>query len=136
MSDDRADRLVTRGVTFSALFDGALGVLLLFAPDEVGGMLVPPPGAALLVQLLGAALLGFGVLNWIGRHHKLGGIYGRGIVASNQMHCVVGALVLVKHGLGAGGTTAYWILCALYVVQALFFSQLMFGWRLGPFGRR
>jgi hypothetical protein len=45
------------------------------------------------------------------------------------MHSTVGALVLVRHGFGAGGSAAYWILSALYVAQALFFSQLMFGWR-------
>jgi hypothetical protein len=127
-----ADRLVARGVTFSAVFAGALGVLLLFAPDEVGGRLVPLPGAAVLVQLLAAALLGFGVLNWIGRHHKLGGIYGRAIVAANQMHFTVGALVLVNHGVRAGGSPAYWALSAIYVAFAVFFSQLLYGWRL-PF---
>jgi hypothetical protein len=127
-----ADRLVARGVTFSAVFAGALGVLLLFAPDEVGGRLVPLPGAAFLVQLLAAALLGFGVLNWIGRHHKLGGIYGRAIVAANQMHFTVGALVLVNHGVRAGGSPAYWALSAIYVAFAVFFSQLLYGWRL-PF---
>ena len=129
MTPEPADRLVTLGVTAAALFDAALGVLLLFAPDEVGGLLGAPPGSAIVLQLLAAALLGFGVLNWIGRHHKLGGIYGRGIVASNQMHSTVGALVLVRHGFGAGGSAAYWTLSALYVAQALFFSQLMFGWR-------
>jgi hypothetical protein len=127
-----ADRLVARGVTFSAVFAGALGVLLLFAPDEVGGRLVPLPGAAVLVQLLAATLLGFGVLNWIGRHHKLGGIYGRAIVAANQMHFTVGALVLVNHGVRAGGSPAYWALSAIYVAFAVFFSQLLYGWRL-PF---
>lgn len=135
MDPEPADRLVTLGVTASALFDGALGVLLLFAPDEVGGMLGTPAGSAVLVQVLAAALLGFAVLNWIGRHHKLGGIYGRGIVASNQMHFTVGALVLVRHGFAASVSVAHWILAALYVVQALFFSQLMFGWRM-PFGGR
>jgi hypothetical protein len=127
-----ADRLVARGVTFSAVFAGALGVLLLFAPDEVGGLLMPLPGAAVLVQLLAATLLGFGVLNWIGRHHKLGGIYGRAIVAANQMHFTVGALVLVNHGVRAGGSPAYWALSAIYVAFAVFFSQLLYGWRL-PF---
>jgi hypothetical protein len=93
---------------------------------------VPLPGAAVLVQLLAAALLGFGVLNWIGRHHKLGGIYGRAIVAANQMHFTVGALVLVNHGVRAGGSPPYWALSAIYVAFAVFFSQLLYGWRL-PF---
>ena len=122
-------------MSLSAIFCAALGVLLLFAPDEVGGALVQPYGATPLVQLLSAALLGFGVLSWIGRHHPLGGIYGRAIVASNQMHFTVGALVLVRHGIREGGSMGYWIVAALYVVQALFFSQLMYGWRIWPFKR-
>ncbi len=134
--DDRADRLVRQGVTFSAIFAGALGVLLLFAPDEMGARLVGASGATPLFQLLGTALLGFGVLDWIGRHHKLGGIYGRAIVGSNQMHFTAGALVLVKHGISAGGSTAYWVVAALYVLLAVFYSQLLFGWRIWPFHRR
>jgi hypothetical protein len=126
---------VKRGMGLSAVFLGALGALLLFAPDEVGGRLVPAPGVASpFMQLLGAGLLGFGTLNWIGRHHPLGGIYGRAIVASNQVHFTVGALLLVKHGLTAGGSIAYWTLSALYVAQALFFCHLIFGWRMWSFG--
>ena len=129
MSDDRDASLVKRVVGLSAIFLGAVGALLLFAPDEVGGLLVPAPGVASpFLQLLGAGLLGFGALNWIGRHHPLGGIYGRAIVAGNQMHSTVGAVVLLKHGITEGASPAYWIVAALYVAQALFFSQLLFGW--------
>ena len=91
-------------------------------------MLVPAPGVSSpLMQLLGAGLLGFGTLNWIGRHHPLGGIYGRAIVSANQVHFAIGAVVLVKHGVSAGGSIPYWILSALYVVQAVYFSYLLFG---------
>ena len=135
MSDGRDARLVKRGVGLSAIFLAAVGVLLLFAPDEVGGRLVPAPGVASpFLQLLGAGLLGFGILNWIGRHHPLGGIYGRAIVAGNQMHFAVGAIVLVKHGVSAGGSVAYWILAFLYVAQALFFYHLLYGSRMWSFG--
>ena len=47
-----------------------------------------------------------------------------------------GALVLVKHGISAGGSTAYWVVAALYVLLAVFYSQLLFGWRIWPFHRR
>ena len=135
MSDDPSASLVKRGVGLSAIFLGGVGVLLLFAPEEVGGTLVPAPGVASpFLQLLGAGLLGFGTLNWIGRHHPLGGIYGRAIVASNQVHFTVGAVLLVKHGVSAGGSIAYWTLSVLYVAQALFFSHLIFGPRMWSFG--
>ena len=128
MGDDRSAALVKQAVGLSAIVLAVAGVLLLFAPDEIGGMLVPPPGlAGPFGQLLGAALLGFATLNWIGRHHPLGGIYGRAIVAGNQAHFTIGAVVLVKHGLSAGGPVAYWILAVVYVVEALFFSYLLYG---------
>lgn len=135
MSDDRSASLVKRAVGLSAIFLGAVGALLLFAPEEVGGLLVPAPGVASpFLQLLGAGFLGFGTLNWIGRHHPLGGIYGRAIVAGNQVHFTVGAIILVKHGVSAGGSIAYWTLSALYVAQALFFSHLIYGSRMWSFG--
>ena len=53
------------GVTVSALCLGAAGILLLFAPQETGAALLPAAsGADKLFQLLGAALLGFAMMNW------------------------------------------------------------------------
>jgi hypothetical protein len=67
MSDDRAKRLVASAVGLSALCFAAIGMLLLFAPEEVGATLVPRAGGGPLVQLLGAALIGFGAMNWTAR---------------------------------------------------------------------
>ena len=126
MSDDRTKRLVGPAVALSALCFAAIGVLLLFAPEEVGGTLIPRAGGGPLVQLLGAALIGYGAMNWIARGSLLGGIYGRAVVAGNQTHLTVGALLLVKHGLIAGGSPAYWILTGVYVLGAGLFLYLFF----------
>lgn len=108
MSDDRSASLVKRGVGLSAIFLAGVGALLLFAPEEVGGLLVPAPGVA--------------------------SPFLHAIVASNQVHFTVGAVLLVKHGVSTGGSIAYWTLSALYVAEALFFSHLIFGWRMWSFG--
>ena len=118
---------VRAGVTVSALCFAVLGAMLLFAPEEAGGALMPDSRGHAIAQLLGAALLGFGAMNWIARGSALGGIYGRAVVAGNQTHLVIGALVLVRRGLdGGAGHTAYWVLTGLYVLGASFFVYLTF----------
>jgi hypothetical protein len=115
------------GVTVSALWLAAAGAALLFAPDEARGVIAPGSGPAIVAQLLGAALLGWGAACWIVRGAPVGGIYGRAIVAGNQMHLTVGALLLVRHGVEAGSAhPAYWLLTVMYVLGAVFFGYLTF----------
>lgn len=103
------------------------GVVLVFAPREVGSWLMPGSGDPIILQVLGAALLGYGTANWTARGSLLGGIYGRAIVAGNQMHLMVGALLLVKRGAQIGVPhPAYWVLSGLYVFGAVVFSYLLF----------
>ena len=58
---------VRTAVTLSALCSAIAGAILLFAPDEASRVLIPGSGGPILVQLLGAAFLGFGSANWIAR---------------------------------------------------------------------
>jgi hypothetical protein len=125
MSDDARRRHVRLAVTVSAILLGGLGVALVFAPVEIGERLsiqATPP----VLNLLGAALLGFGLMNWTARGSTLGGIYGRAIVVGNQMHLTVGALALLKHASASGGSPAYWAFTAVYVLGAALFLHLMF----------
>jgi hypothetical protein len=118
---------VHAGVTASALCLAICGAMLLFAPDEASKALMLTPSSTLLVQLLGAALLGFGAMNWVARGAALGGIYGRSVVAGNQTHFLIGALILVKRGIEVGAREpAYWVLTGLYVLGAALFGYLMF----------
>jgi hypothetical protein len=131
MSSDRIQGLVRSAVTLSALCFAVIGVLLLFAPEEVGSIFIPRADRGigddgLLLQLLGAALLGFGAMNWTARGSVLGGIYGRAVVAGNQTHLTIGAILLVKHGVVTGGSLAYWVLTAFYVLGAALFLHLSF----------
>lgn len=113
--------------TISALCLGIVGAVLLFAPVEAGDVLVPGSSRPVLVQLIGASLVGYGIANWTARGAALGGIYGRAVVAGNQAHLMIGAILLVQHGLQVGAPhPAYWVLTSLYVIGAAFFSYLMF----------
>ena len=74
MTDERTKR-VRSAVALSAMCMAAIGVgLRLFAPAEVARMLIRTRQTVPSVQLLGAALLGFGAMNWIARASQLGGI--------------------------------------------------------------
>jgi hypothetical protein len=127
MSPDQAIRYVRAGVALSAVCAAAFGTLLLFATEEVSSGLAPGSGSGPLTPLLGAALLGFGAMNWIARGAVLGGIYGRAVVAGNQTHLTIGGLVLVKQGIDTGtGSLAYWVLAGAYVLGAIFFNYLTF----------
>jgi hypothetical protein len=118
--------LVQSGVALSAICFGAAGALLLFAPQEAGPKILGEGGGAPLAQLLGSAWLGFAAMNWVARGSLLGGIYGRAVVAGNQVHLTIGALVLVKNGVAAGGPLAYWLLTGVYVLGAGLFLWLLF----------
>lgn len=133
MSDDDArQQRVRMAVTTSAACLGAAGLVLTFAPAESGARLTLP-STPLALQLLGAALLGFAVMNWTARGSTLGGIYGRAVVAGNQMHFTVGGLALLMHGIEAGGSPAFWALTLAYLLGAALFLHLMF--RGGPRGQ-
>jgi hypothetical protein len=118
---------VNIGVTISALLMGAAGLLLLFAPQESGAVLLPEAaGADAVIQLLGAALLGFAVMNWTARGAALGGIYGRAVVIGNLMHLLVGAFVLVSRSANDTVTPAFLVLTGLYVLGAALFVYLTY----------
>jgi hypothetical protein len=119
-------------VTGAALSLVGVGTALLFAGQEVGGAVFGRPPVEPLASLLGGALVGFGAMNWIARRSTLGGIYGKAVVVGNQAHFIVGAIVLLKHGIIAGGPLGFWILTGFYVVGAGLFSFLL----LGPGARR
>lgn len=126
MIDTGSPARVRVAVTASAGGLAVIGLALTFAPQEVAGA-ARLRGEPLALQLLGAALLGFAVMNWTARGSTLGGIYGRAVVAGNQMHFTVGALALLMHGFRSGGAPAFWVLTAMYVLGAVLFLQLMFG---------
>ncbi len=113
----------------SALVLLAHGIALLFAPDVVFRMFDFPagPDGPAAAQLLGAALIGLGLMNWAGRNLVLGGIYGRPLLYGNFAHCFIGALVSLRAHLGGFGNGFFWIEVALYAGFAVLFGLFLFG---------
>ncbi|MEO8359434.1 MAG: hypothetical protein ABI672_05335 [Vicinamibacteria bacterium] len=126
-TDDSHRARTKLAVGASALFMAALGLALLFAGPEVMSAVFASPVPEPFPAILGAAFLGFASMNWIARHNILGGIYGRAVIAANQTHLTIGAIVLVKHGLSHGGSTGFWILAGFYVLAAVLFTVLLRG---------
>ncbi len=111
--------------TVTAVFLGALGMVLLFAGQEAGGAVLGRTDVEPLASILGGALIGFGSMSWISRKSTLGGIYGRAVVVGNQTQFIIGAIVLLKYGIRFGGSTAYWVIASLYTLGAMAFTALL-----------
>ena len=126
----------TRAVlTASAVFLGVQGLIASFLPIEILGFVDARAHHRLestLVQVLGAAMLGFAMMNWMARGAPAGGIYGRPLVVGNLVHYTVAAIALLKAASLGGMPTVAIILTMLYSLFAVLFAVVMFG--RGPIG--
>ena len=115
-------------MSVTAALLAAGGLACSFAPQELLALVgaPAPPGLVLGVQALGAAWLGFALLDWNARGAPFGGIYGRPVALGNFLHFAVIALALAKAAfavptLAMLGTTA--IAAALVIA----FGAVIFG---------
>ena len=108
------------------------GVGLLFAPDVLLPALIPgfPPSAAWLGQLLAAAWLGVGALNWLQRGTVLGGIYGRPNVLANLALYFVSASSLVRPLTSGAAPPVLWLVAVPAAALAMAYGALLLR---GPF---
>jgi hypothetical protein len=85
-------------MTLSALLLGLAGIVLSFFPKEIVTYLNIDTNTLtiLLLQMLSALYLGFGILNWMAKDSMIGGIYNKPIAIGNLMHFGVGAIALIK----------------------------------------
>jgi hypothetical protein len=116
-------------MTVSSLFLGIMGITFSFLPEEIMNYLnvEPNPITILLLQILSALYLGFGILNWMAKGSIIGGIYNRPIAIGNLMHFGVGAIALIKiisriqiH------SEVIIVLTVSYVILALSFAYVFF----------
>lgn len=112
----------------SAVVLGAAGIGATFLPDELLEVVgaVPATPLRLVVQLLGALLFGFAMINWAARGNAIGGIYGRPIAIGNLTHFVVGGLALSKAVLSGGAGPGVIVAAAVYVLFAAGFALVIF----------
>jgi len=114
-------------MTLSALLLGFLGVGATFLPQEIlaySGMESGPIGV-LLVQCLGAAYLGFAMLNWMNRGSLVGGIYNRPAAMGNFLHFTVVAIALLKDLVGGSLDTITLAATIAYAVFAIWFGLVL-----------
>jgi hypothetical protein len=107
---------------------GAAGIVATFLPQELlarlGGQANLPLSA--LVQLFGALLFAFAMVNWTAKGAAMGGIYGRPIALGNLTHFTIGALTLIRAVLDGASDPMIIGAGAIYIGFALSFSVAFF----------
>ena len=114
----------------TAVLLALLGLACSFAPQELLGLINAPalPALALVVQALGAAWLGFAMLDWQARGAPFGGIYGRPVALGNFLHFVMLAAAIGKVALSASAPASGLLAAAVVsALLALAFGALVFG---------
>lgn len=115
-------------MTASALFMGAVGIVMTFAPDEVSAYFDLQSAAnleTLVFQILGALYFAFAMVNWTSKGNLIGGIYARPVAIGNLTHFVIGALALIK-GYMAVHQSFTLIAALFYTVFAIAFTIVFF----------
>jgi hypothetical protein len=112
----------------SAIFLGAFGIAGTFAPHEMLAWAGTPASGItpLLMQLLGALLFAFAMVNWAARGSLIGGIYNRPVAIGNLTHFLIGAISLAKAVAAGQRQTLVIILAIGYALFAVAFSVVFF----------
>ena len=107
-------------MTSSAILLAVLGLVLTFLPKETSLLLHAGDDefSVVVMQILGATYLGFGMLNWMAKGMIIGGIYARPIAIGNFMHFAISAMTLLKLNFSIAGTPTGLII--ITVVMSLF----------------
>lgn len=113
----------------SGILNGILGIVLTFLPQEIGSWLglTSPTGAGVLAfQLLGGALFGFGMINYMGRNAILGGIYGKPILLGNLVFHFIVALELIRYMFDVDHFGVLLVISMLYTFLTTAFIRMNF----------
>lgn len=112
----------------SAIVMGLGGVAASFLPQELVARLgtVPTREVTVLVQLFGALLFAFAMVNWTARGAAIGGIYGRPIALGNLTHFLIGALALLKSAMNGASDPIIIGAGAIYIGFAIAFGVAFF----------
>lgn len=108
----------------SAIVMGVAGITASFAPAEFAAAAKLPldGGLPLLIQLLGALLFAFAMVNWMARGSLIGGIYNRPVAVGNLTHFLVGGLALAKAVIGGERRGIFVVAAVVYAVFAIAFA--------------
>ncbi|MCX2681335.1 hypothetical protein OOZ15_15385 [Galbibacter sp. EGI 63066] len=110
-----------------------VGVALIFIPEKTINYLdmAVSDMSLFLIQILGALYFGFGMLNWMVRKSRIGGIYNRPIAVANFSHFLVGGLALIKGMISNPEVTpvvsvVMWVVVVFYAVFGISFGIILF----------
>lgn len=113
----------------SAILLALLGITLTFLSAEVLVYLHISTSKTLqlLIQILGALLFSFAILNWMAKGTTIGGIYNRPIALANFTHFAIGSLTLAKAVMGNSEQRyLFWFLTGIYMLFAILFGIILF----------
>jgi hypothetical protein len=115
-------------LTASAVFLLGAGVCLDFLPQEVAAALglSSEATAVVLLQVLAAAFLGTGFMNWLSKGKPMGGIYSRPLALQNLLLFGVAAITLDKAALHASMARGIQLSAILFTAFAIAYCWLMF----------
>ncbi|MEJ8755857.1 hypothetical protein WG947_02515 [Pontibacter sp. H259] len=115
-------------MSVSAIILGTLGLLLTFLPQEILAYIDSDAATLLpvILQLLGAAYLGFAMLNWMAKGNLIGGVYSRPVAIGNLAHFLISGLALLKAASNTEGSPALWVTGAIFITLALLFGYVTF----------
>ena len=111
----------------SAVVAAIAGIALTFAPAEVlhtfggGGAAAP-----LILQIAGAAFLGFAILDWMAKESTIGGIYNRPLALGNLVHFVAGAIAIAKFVIAGHRDPILIAAGVIYALLAIGFGRVVF----------
>jgi len=113
-------------LTVSAVCFGVAGAGMLFMPDALLAHVRQPQARILVlfVQAIGAAYLGFAMLNWMSRGSTIGGIYSRPLVIANLAVFLITGLSLVRWAID-GGPPGILIFASIFGAFAVAFGAVM-----------
>jgi len=113
-------------MTVSAIFLVIVGILLSFLPQETLHLLGKEDDMSFILQLCGALLFGFGMLNWMVKGSLIGGIYNKGIVVANFAHFFIGSSILIKQYAKNTDVSYLLFLGIIYSIFSIGFGYLLF----------
>lgn len=111
----------------SAALMAIIGIAFSFMPQEVLGVhgSAPDTATVMLVQMAGAAYLGFAMLNWTARGILIGGVYAKPVALGNALHFMMVAIMLVKAAFTFGAVPLM-ISAAVFSTFAVWFGYVLF----------
>lgn len=114
-------------MTVTAIGSLLFGLAYLLIPETLMSLYgnSPDPSNLWLARYLGATILGFGVVNWLGRNVKSGTAL-RAIIAGTFTVTAIGFVVSIFEALNGSGNGLVWLTVVIYFLLAIGYGDFIF----------